>query len=40
MLLKLGIDLKFTEDIFFFLPFLEPLPRHMEVPRLGVESEL
>ena len=26
--------------IFVLLPFLEPLPRHMEVPRLGVESEL
>ena len=25
---------------FVFLPFLGPLPRHMEVPRLGVESEL
>ena len=25
---------------FVFLPFLWPLPRHMEVPRLGVESEL
>ena len=24
----------------FFLLFLGPLPRHMEVPRLGVESEL
>ena len=24
----------------FFLPFLGPLPRHMEDPRLGVESEL
>ena len=24
----------------FFLPFLEPLPWHVEVPRLGVESEL
>ena len=23
-----------------FLPFLGPLLRHMEVPRLGVESEL
>ena len=23
-----------------FLPFLGPLPWHMEVPRLGVESEL
>ena len=25
---------------FIFLPFLGPLPWHMEVPRLGVESEL
>ena len=25
---------------FVFLPFLGPLPWHMEVPRLGVESEL
>ena len=25
---------------FVFLPFLGPLPRHVEVPRLGVESEL
>ena len=25
---------------FFFLPFLGPLPRHMEVSRPGVESEL
>ena len=25
---------------FVFLPFLGPLLRHMEVPRLGVESEL
>ena len=25
---------------FVFLPFLGLLPRHMEVPRLGVESEL
>ena len=25
---------------FVFLPFLGPLPRHMEVPRLGVQSEL
>ena len=23
-----------------FLLFLGPLPRHMEVPRLGIESEL
>ena len=26
--------------IFVFLPFLGPLPRHMEVPRLEVKSEL
>ena len=26
--------------LFVFLPFLGPLPRHMEVPRLGVESDL
>ena len=26
--------------VFFFLLFLGPLLRHMEVPRLGVESEL
>ena len=25
---------------FFFLVFLGPHPQHMEVPRLGVESEL
>ena len=25
---------------FVFLLFLGPLPRHMEIPRLGVESEL
>ena len=25
---------------FVFLPFHEPLPWHMEVPRLGVKSEL
>ena len=23
-----------------FLPFLGPLPKHVEVPRLGVKSEL
>ena len=31
------------EMLFFFFPFCHffgPLPRHMEVPRLGVESEL
>ena len=26
--------------LFYFLPFLGPLPRHMEVPRPGVKSEL
>ena len=25
---------------FFFLVFLRPYPRHMEVPRLGIKSEL
>ena len=25
---------------FVFLPFLGPLPRHIEVPRLGIELEL
>ena len=29
----------FFFSFFVFLPFLGPLPRHMEVPRLGVESE-
>ena len=28
------------DSIFFFFGFLGPHPRHMEVPRLGVESEL
>ena len=26
--------------LFLSLPFLGPLPRHVEIPRLGVESEL
>ena len=30
----------FVFFFFFFLLFLGPLPQHMEVPRLGVESEL
>jgi len=25
---------------FVFLPYLGPIPQHMEIPRLGVESEL
>ena len=30
-----------AKQLFFvFLPFLGPHPRHMEIPRLGVESEL
>ena len=28
------------EFLFFFFGFLGPHPQHMEVPRLGVESEL
>ena len=30
----------FLLAFFFFWPFLGRLPRHMEVPRLGLESEL
>ena len=33
----------FSSNFFFFfvfLPFFWPLPQHMEVPRLGVQSEL
>ena len=29
-----------TEKAFFFFLFLGPLLQHMEVPRLGVESEV
>ena len=35
-----AIDFFFLFFSFVFLPFLGPLPWHMEVPRLGVESEL
>ena len=41
--MKLTLSLNFSDSFFFFfvfLPFLGPLPRHMEVPRLGVELEL
>ena len=31
--------IKATAFFFFFLVFLGPHPWHMEVPRLGVESE-
>ena len=30
----------FNSESFFFFVFLGPNPRHMEVPKLGVESEL
>ena len=34
-------DVEFFVRLFFvFLPFLGPLPWYMEVPRLGIESEL
>ena len=32
--------LSFFFFFLIFLPFLGPLPQHMEVPRLGVQSEL
>ena len=32
--------LEFIFYFLFFLPFVGLLPRHMEVPRLGVQSEL
>ena len=35
-----GVLVFLSSDFFFFLSFLGPLPRHMEVPRLGVKSEL
>ena len=34
--LTVGLFLNFF-NFFFFLPFLGPLPWHMEVPRLGVQ---
>ena len=39
---RLRKDLKrpFFFFLFVFLPFLGPLPKHMEFPRLGVQSEL
>ena len=40
---SLTITLEMTRNSLFFsvfLPFLGPLLQHMEVPRLGVESEL
>ena len=38
--LSLHLYKKFSMLYFVFLPFLGLLPRHMEVLRLGVESEL
>ena len=35
-----SISFFFFVFVFVFLPFLGPFPRRMEVPRLGVESEL
>ena len=35
-----GLDGNWLLSFFVFLLFLGPLPRHMEVPRLGVQSEL
>ena len=38
-----GADLETSFILFYFLSFcyfFGPLPRHMEVPRLGVKSEL
>ena len=44
MCLKFNMIIDIVEFCFvffcLFLLFLGPLPRHMEVPRLGVESEL
>ena len=31
---------KLSDSFFFFFSFLGPHPQHMEVPRLGVKSEL
>ena len=39
-MLSLKVVNGFCFLFFVFLPFLGPLPQHMEVPRLGVESEL
>ena len=34
------LSLSLSLSLFFFFVFLGPLPQHLEVPRLGVESEL
>ena len=33
-------EMNFRNSFFFFFAFLGPYPRHMEVPRLGLKSEL
>jgi len=38
--LSLSVCVSLTVCFSVFLPFLGPLPQHMEVPRLGVELEL
>ena len=40
MLIESLVARIFVVPLFVFLPFPGPLPRHMEVPRLGVKSEL
>ena len=37
---ELCFSVKFFSFFFFFCYFFGPLPQHMEVPRLGVKSEL
>ena len=38
--MKTQLSLFFFFFFFFFSCFLGPHPQHMEIPRLGVESEL
>ena len=37
---KGNTELGVKKFYFYFFVFLGPLPQHMEVPRLGVKSEL
>ena len=37
---EVGLRVCISFSFFFFFVFLGPHPRHMEVPRLGVQSEL
>ena len=34
------LEVRMLDLFIYFLSFLGPYPQHMEVPRLGVESEL